>query len=175
MFRTQSPKTSTYSGLVRYRLGDVVSIVSTQPLKFAFSHRRGTIIDLRGEKCTEKQLFAAVSRVLGGALVDYTCVHHVQLQASSPRYHIFIEPHNASTTKEHAAELDEALCDACPGYRYHRATTRSLEPLQLHIVAPGTFAAVLSFLRANNYPPNQLKIPRLERRPEIIRLLSAEH
>jgi hypothetical protein len=168
---------TTFSGLVRYRIGDVVTIVATQPLKFAFSHRRGTIIDLRGEKCTEKQLFAAVSRVLGAALVDYTCVHHLQLEKGQEavRYHIVAElkeeEEGGIESSKAAAQLDEELCQACPGYRYHRVTTRTLEPLELHVVAPGTFAAILSYLRNNKYPPNQLKIPRLERRPEVIQLL----
>lgn len=161
---------TTYSGLVRYRLGDVVRIESLDPdPTFSFSYRRGTIMDLRGERVTENQFFSALSGLLRPSeqhrIVDYTLVHHLQLGSEKPRYHMFIELANGDQG-EFLKDLDENLCLHSKGYAYHRKQAL-IHPVVIHKCA---FREVLEHLRSK-YPINQIKIPRVESRQEIIELL----
>ena len=163
---------TTFSGLVRYRYGDVVRIEATSPrLLFSFSHRRGTILDLRGERTTEAQIYRTLrtlQRPTEELIREYCMVHHLALNDAIVRYYIFVEleTQNASFLND----LDEAYQLCNKGYAYHRKSG-AIETLKVHIVAQGTFARIYDYLRMNNYPANQLKIPRLETRAPVIELL----
>eukprot|EP01126_Amoeba_proteus_P007751 TRINITY_DN12794_c0_g1_i3.p1 TRINITY_DN12794_c0_g1~~TRINITY_DN12794_c0_g1_i3.p1 ORF type:complete len:558 (-),score=116.78 TRINITY_DN12794_c0_g1_i3:1368-3041(-) len=171
---------TTYSGLVRYRFGDVVKIVSfynSLPV-MEFQYRQGQVMDLKGEKTAEIAIFRAIETTLQchqlvGRLVDYTCVHHTYINCEKIRYHIFMElDGNFSETskkKEIATTLDQELSSTNEGYGYHRYQINSIGKLKLHFLNSGTFkelASLISSLGGGNI--NQIKIPRYLKRQELI-------
>ena len=68
--------------------------------------------------------------------------------------------------------LDEALKTHNAGYKYHRDVSKTIQCIRIHKLKDGTFENIMKYLRASGFPPNQLKVPRQERRREIIELLT---
>lgn len=162
---------STYAGLLRYRLGDVVVVEGFDgrlPL-LRFSHRISTLVDLRGERVSEAQLYAALCAANRTQLTDWTAAHHTALGDDALRYHVFVEGVEAPR----ADAFDAALQERNAGYRYHRREG-SIRPPVVHAVSAGTFAACFEALRAAGQPINQIKIPRrIDTKPELVKLLLA--
>ena len=165
---------SNHSGLYRYRLGDVVRIVGregTTPV-FEFDYRRGNVVDLVGEKTTEQHLRRAVAQLareeLGGecALADFAL--WPELSAAPYRYVVYAElpgSRPAPPSSRLAARLDELLAAENPSYATLGRLNGRLDPLELRLVAPGTFEALLALQRdsAAGASVNQVKIPRVLR------------
>lgn len=176
---------TTYSGLVRYRYGDVVSMTGWnqgRPL-LRFLYRLSTVIDLKGERMTESQIWAALCGMAEWwprRIIDYALVHPVALgDASSLRYHVFIEfeqgqeeqKQQQQQQQDDAATLDQLLCQQNAGYRYHRSIG-SISMCEIHRLSHGTFRKAFGILREMSPNVNQLKMPRLVRSPKLVELLT---
>ncbi|ATB38252.1 hypothetical protein CYFUS_003685 [Cystobacter fuscus] len=168
---------TTQAGLYRYRLEDVVRIVGRYheaPL-MEFLYRRGTLLNLMGEKTSEHAARLALEQALAteGLLpADYSVVE--ETETFPGRYAFFVElqgavrPHKEPERLNRA--LEEALCQTNPAYEMNRRTER-LGPTQLHRVAPGTFQALREVLVRRGASPTQVKVPRLVRDAELRGLL----
>ena len=173
---------SNFAGLYRYRLDDVIQVAGftgDTPL-IRFAYRRGTMIDLAGEKTTEQHALAALDRMarqLTGAaasIAEYSI--HADLEQSPYRYRVYLELADTESvldTAEASALLDEALQQANPSYRTLARSNNRLAPLQVMQVAPGTFAELQEALYQSNpaLGRNQVKIPRRIQRPEQLAIL----
>lgn len=175
---------TNHAGLYRYRLGDVVRVVdfAGETPVFEFDHRRGNVLDLVGEKTTEQHLRAAFARLaresLGGesALADFAVWPEVG--AVPYRYVAYVELAPGAPGADPAplaVRLDELLTAENPAYATLARVNGRLDPPELRFVAPGTFERLLGALRAatSDVNANQVKVPRLLRRPEHRALLEA--
>jgi len=174
---------TNHAGLYRYRLGDVVRIerrAGTTPV-FSFAQRRGNVLDLVGEKTTEQQLRSAVARLasaeLGGGagLADFAV--WPDLGRVPFRYVVYVELAGAGhpPADRLAARLDQLLAEENPAYLSLARLNGRLDPLELHLVAPGTFGRVLDARRnaVAGINANQVKVPVLLRDPAERALLEA--
>lgn len=121
---------SNATGLLRYRLNDVVRVtgfIREAPL-LQFLHRAGRVSSLAGEKLTEQQLVAAVAQVareLSLPLADFIAAG----VWSDPPYYRITTPAMLD-----AVILDRALCMQNDEYASRRSSGR-LAPLQVRSCA----------------------------------------
>ncbi|KAG8045716.1 hypothetical protein GUJ93_ZPchr0008g13747 [Zizania palustris] len=157
---------TTFAGLYRYRLGDVVKVAgfynSTPKLKFVC--RRNLMLSINIDKNSEQDLQMAVdsaAKVIAGEkleVVDYTS--QADMSSDPGHYVIFLELNaeaNGDVLQGCCDELDRAFVDA--GYVSSRKTG-SIGPLELRVMQKGTFQKVLRHYLSLGAPVSQFKSPR---------------
>lgn len=170
------------SGFYRYRLGDIVKVAGqyfdTPVLNF--SHRRGTILDLAGERTNEAHVKTALDRLtdewmkeIGSCLRDYTAT--IDIATTPPRYVFYIEllgdsvPSDAIATINIGAQvLDTGLGNTNHVFGQQRRQELIGMP-QIKLLAPGSFN-----LMSEKRNLNQLKIPRYLTDWQQLALLEAQ-
>ncbi|GJN06472.1 hypothetical protein PR202_ga24201 [Eleusine coracana subsp. coracana] len=158
---------TTFAGLYRYRLGDVVKVSgfynSTPKLKFVC--RRNLMLTINIDKNSEQDLQLAVDSAANKILaaeklevVDYSS--HADVSRDPGHYVIFLEL-NAEATRDVLQsccdELDRAFTD--PGYVGSRKAG-AIGPLELRALQRGTFQKVLRHYLAQGAAVSQFKSPR---------------
>lgn len=175
---------TTYAGLYRYRLGDIVRISGfhKQAPVVQFLYRRGTVLSLAGEKSTEYHTATALKNVAEKCLGSSRHLRDYCIAASRvdeiPCYEFFVELDNAvrlSVTEltDLAAHLDQDLCTVNPYYWSNGRQAERLAGVRLNLVRPGTFDALLDLQlkRTNGVNTSLIKIPRLITRADHLTLL----
>lgn len=173
-------------GLYRYRMRDVVRVVGFdgEAPVLEFQYRYGTLLNVAGEKTTEAQTHAAITRLVERwtgdvkQLVDYTT--RADSDRLPPRYVIYVELRDAEAwaradLTEAAKRLDQALSEANLEYDVtYRKTDRVGGP-ELKLVSPGTFRALQDWMfhRAKGMNANQMKLPRRLSDPEPVALMES--
>ncbi|XP_077243241.1 auxin-responsive GH3 family protein [Tasmannia lanceolata] len=169
---------TTFTGLYRYRLGDVVEVAGfykgTPQLNFIC--RRKLMLSVNIDKNTEKDLQLAVERGsmhlsrTKAELIDFTS--HADLSVQPGHYKIYWEIKGQvddEILKECCRGMDESFNDY--GYLVSRKS-RSIGPLELCIVEKGTFKKVLDYFIENGAAMSQFKTPRCTSNPVIIGILN---
>ncbi|KAK1321517.1 putative indole-3-acetic acid-amido synthetase GH3.5 [Acorus calamus] len=157
---------TSFAGLYRYRLGDVVKVKgfhnSTPELQFVC--RRNLLLTINIDKNTEKDLQLAVveaTKLLADEkieLVDFTS--HVDLSTDPGHYVIFWE-----LSGEGSEDVLRACCDRLDlsfvdaGYVSSRKV-RTIGPLELRVVRRGTFHKILDHYLGLGAAVSQFKMPR---------------
>ncbi|KAM7492270.1 hypothetical protein LguiA_035191 [Lonicera macranthoides] len=170
---------TTFTGLYRYRLGDVVEVASFHKgtPKLNFICRRKLILTVNIDKNTEKDLQLVVekgSQILmsqsRAELVDFTSHAHVEAQ---PGHYIIyweikgeVEEH---VFQECCGEMDASFADH--GYIVSRRTN-SIGPLELCIVERGTFKKILDYFLGNGAALSQFKTPRCTNNHFLLKILN---
>lgn len=174
------------AGLYRYRLGDVIRCVGThhQAPVLQFEYRRGTQLDLVGEKTTEAQALDAVRSWsqdwLGCDVREYTTAADVGV--SPPRYVFYVQLETsmeriAAQKLEHGARmLDASLFGANPRYDVYARRKRRVGPPRLVLVGPDAFSALQRkvFELNGNANHNQYKLPRVLKKPELVEVMEQQ-
>ncbi|CAI9759272.1 unnamed protein product [Fraxinus pennsylvanica] len=169
---------TTYTGLYRYRLGDVVEVVgfhrNTPKLKFIC--RRKLILTINIDKNTENDLQLVVekgSQILRKAraeLVDFTSYAEV---ANNPGHYIIYWEIKGEVEErvleECCREMDASFIDH--GYVVSRRMN-SIGPLELRIVEKGTFKKIMENFIANGAALSQFKTPRCTTNQVLLRILN---
>lgn len=172
---------TTFAGLYRYRLGDVVQVAGfyNETPKLKFVCRRNLMLSINIDKNSEQDLQIAVdsaaTKVLAAEkleVVDYTS--HADMSSDPGHYVIFWELNaNASDDVMQACcdELDRAFADA--GYVGSRKA-RAIGPLELRVLQRGTFQKVLRHYLSLGAPVSQFKSPRCVARSNtsVLQILS---
>jgi hypothetical protein len=175
---------TNFAGLYRYRLDDIIQILGFHkraPI-FKFLYRRGTILNLVGEKITENHtaqaITASVNQWLGpkAALRDYTVVS--EICGGLSRYVFFAELKTGVDIHEkdasHGASiLDRELCKANYYYWSNGRNAERLAPAKLNLVKPGTFGALneQQDIQSGGSVTTQIKTPRVIKDRRQIELL----
>ncbi|KAK1275576.1 putative indole-3-acetic acid-amido synthetase GH3.5 [Acorus gramineus] len=157
---------TSFAGLYRYRLGDVVKVRgfhnSTPELQFMC--RQNLLLTINIDKNTEKDLQLAVveaTKLLADEkieLVDFTS--HVDLSTDPGHYVIFWE-----LSGEGSEDVLRACCDRLDlsfvdaGYVSSRKV-RTIGPLELRVVQQGTFHKILDHHLGLGVAVSQFKMPR---------------
>ncbi|CAA7409215.1 unnamed protein product [Spirodela intermedia] len=160
---------TTFTGLYRYKLGDVVEVTSFYKgsPQLSFVCRRKLILTVNIDKSTEKDLQLAVekaSRLLAGArseLIDFTS-HAIVGDGAQKRGHYVVYwevkgEADEDVLQECCRVMDLAFTDY--GYVVSRRCG-SIGPLELRVVERGTFKKILDCFVGNGGTLGQFKTPR---------------
>ncbi|KAJ0110424.1 hypothetical protein Patl1_02198 [Pistacia atlantica] len=169
---------TTFTGLYRYRLGDVVEVAGFHKgtPKLNFICRRKLILSINIDKNTEKDLQLVVekgSQLLtktGAELVDFTS--HANVESQPGHYIIYWEIKGEveeRVLQECCCHMDASFVDH--GYVVSRRTN-SIGPLELRIVKRGTFKKILDHFIGNGAALSQFKTPRCTRNQGLLRILN---
>nr|ACI46148.1 indole-3-acetic acid amido synthetase [Zea mays] len=177
---------TTYAGLNRYRVGDVLQVTgfhNTAP-QFRFVRRKNVLLSIESDKTDEAELQRAVERASallrphGAAVVEYTSQaytksipgHYViywELLAKGPAGGAAV---GEGTLERCCLEMEEALNTV---YRQSRVADGSIGPLEIRVVRPGTFEELMDYAISRGASINQYKVPRCVTFPPIIELLDS--
>ncbi|XP_075477980.1 indole-3-acetic acid-amido synthetase GH3.10 [Primulina tabacum] len=169
---------TTFTGLYRCRLGDVVEIAGfhKNTPKLNFICRRKLILTVNIDKNTEKDLQLVVdkgSRILKKSraeLVDFTS--HANVSNQPGHYVIYWEIKGDAEDRlieECCDEMDASFVDH--GYVVSRKCN-TIGPLELCIVERGTFNKIMENFIANGASLSQFKTPRCTNNPALLTILS---
>jgi hypothetical protein len=132
---------TTVSGLIQYRLGDLIEVVEASPLRVRLAGRVGDELNLATEKLSCRQAEAAVAEAGPAAGLD--AARFVVLpDATGPRRHLWVAegaPDGADGAA--AIAIDRALARLNPSYAALRACDAVLAPPRVVVVPRGTFDA----------------------------------
>ncbi|CAK7349918.1 unnamed protein product [Dovyalis caffra] len=171
---------TTFTGLYRCRLGDVVEIAGFHngTPKLSFMFRKKLILNVTNDKTTEQDLQKVVemgSQLLmskaGAELVDFTS--HAEVENLPGHYIIYWEI-KGQVEEEVIGECCNKM-DVCfveHGYVVSRRTN-SIGPLELCIVQTGTFKKILGYFIGNiGGALSQFKTPRCTNNQGLLKILS---
>uniref|UniRef100_A0A803QK88 Uncharacterized protein n=1 Tax=Cannabis sativa TaxID=3483 RepID=A0A803QK88_CANSA len=170
---------TTFTGLYRYRLGDVVEVAGFHngTPKLNFLCRRKLLLTVNIDKNTEKDLQIVVEKgselltsKAKAELVDFTS--HAEVAKQPGHYIIYWEikgDADERVLKECCGEMDASFVDH--GYVVSRRTN-SIGPLELCIVERGTFKKILEHFIGNGAAMSQFKTPRCTTNQVILKILN---
>ncbi|XP_055340898.1 uncharacterized protein LOC129589979 [Paramacrobiotus metropolitanus] len=186
---------TTHAGLYRYRLGDIIRVVDFygQCPIVEFLYRTGQLLNLKGEKTTEAAVLESIRKTLTnmpqlGELVNFACCESPALdtigikipsdQCEAPFYVVLLETESeiqqskiAELEKELTKKLDEAMVETAGRYGFQRKKG-GLDRLKAYLLQPGAFDRLRSYmLDTSNTSINQLKLPKLVKKPELIKFI----
>ncbi|XP_074557294.1 putative indole-3-acetic acid-amido synthetase GH3.1 [Curcuma longa] len=174
---------TTYSGLYRYRIGDVlrVSGFKNKAPQFKFVRRKNVVLSVDSEKTDEVELQAAVSGAaarnlepFGASLAEYTSYAETGGSAAPGHYVLYWELRGravpASAMEDCCLAVEEALNSV---YRQGRVCDRSIGPLEIRVVEEGTFDKLMDYALSQGASINQYKAPRCVRAGPMVELLDA--
>lgn len=166
---------TTWDGLVRYRLQDIVRIVrfEGQTPVIEFVERRGQLIDILGEKTSEHRIVDAIDRACHAweePLVDYVVAPATD--TTPARYVLAIEEwrgdcENHLRARQFVRALDMALREIAPDYS-EECELGTLGPMALVMLRAGAFERLRERGVAAGGPASQIKTPHVIPDPTYI-------
>ncbi len=162
---------SSSNGLWRYRLGDTVSIESTDPVKIRIAGRTRSFINAFGEELMEdnaERAMAEAARATGAAILNYTAAPVFASDGHHGRHQWLVEWETPpASLEEFAKVLDTELRRLNSDYDAKRAHTIFLDPPEIVTARPGLFDTWLA--QAGNHKlGGQRKVPRLSNTRDLI-------
>ncbi|XP_047052238.1 indole-3-acetic acid-amido synthetase GH3.8-like [Lolium rigidum] len=175
---------TTFAGLNRYRVGDLLRVSgfhNTAP-QFQFVRRANALLSVDADKTDEPELLRAVERASallrphGASVAEYTsrtCTdripgHYVVY------WELLLLTAGVTVDKEImdgcCLEMEEALNTV---YRQSRVVVGSVGPLEIRVVRPGTFEGLMEYTISRGASINQYKTPRCVTFPPAIKLLDS--
>ncbi|XP_031477934.1 indole-3-acetic acid-amido synthetase GH3.10-like [Nymphaea colorata] len=171
---------TTFTGLYRYRLGDVVQVSGFHngSPKLRFVGRRKLTLTVNIDKNTEMDVQLVVAKVCGllvesgVELIDFTSTANLSTTPGS--YVIYWElsqiPAETGLLAECCKRMDESFMDH--GYVLSRKA-HSIGPLKLCIVKKGTFRKILDHFVKDGASLGQFKTPRCTYNEFFIQILES--
>ncbi|KAL6640748.1 hypothetical protein ACP70R_021871 [Stipagrostis hirtigluma subsp. patula] len=181
---------TTYAGLNRYRVGDVLRVTGFHNAtpRFRFARRGNVLLSVDLDKVDEAELQRAVERAAaplrsshGAAVLDYTSR---ACAAGIPGHYVVYWELLLTTKKKSSSstvDMSETLDRCCLAmeeamnavYRQHRAL-KTIGPLEIRVVRSGTFDELADHAVSGGASIGQHKVPRcVTGREAIIRLLDS--
>nr|GMD22057.1 putative indole-3-acetic acid-amido synthetase GH3.9 [Ipomoea batatas] len=182
---------TTFSGLYRYRIGDVLQVTGfhNKAPQFKFICRRNVVLSIDTDKTNEEDLHrsitAAAKKLLEphqALLVEYTS--YADTSSVPGHYVIYWEIiMHAATCAASAAIDDDAqvLQDCCIAieeqldyvYRRCRSHDKCIGPLEIRVVKPGTFDLLMGNFINEGSSINQYKTPRCIKSNSALKILES--
>jgi auxin responsive GH3 family protein len=175
---------STYSGLCRYRVGDILKVTGfhNKAPQFRFVRRKNVLLSIEADKTDETELQNAIdnaSKLLqefNTSVVEYTSYgdtktipgHYViywELHVKDPT-----NPPTHDTLNRCCLEMEESLNTV---YRQSRVADNSIGALEIRIVKSGTFEELMDYAISRGASINQYKVPRCVSFTPIMELLDS--
>ncbi|RCV44254.1 hypothetical protein SETIT_9G358800v2 [Setaria italica] len=179
---------TTYAGLYRYRVGDILRVTGFHNAapQFRFVRRKNVLLSIESDKTDEAELQRAVDRASallrerrGAAVVEYTS--HACTRSIPGHYVVYWEllataaeqgedAVDGETLERCCLEMEEALNSV---YRQSRVADGSIGPLEIRVVRSGTFEELMDYAISRGASINQYKVPRCVSFPPIVELLDS--
>ncbi|KAI3886218.1 hypothetical protein MKW92_018602 [Papaver armeniacum] len=181
---------TTYTGLYRYRVGDVLRVAGfkNNAPQFNFTRRYNTLLSIDTEKTDEVELQNAVNsaachlkKFLSASLVDYTSfADHLTTSSTTPGHYVLYfellwDNNNFSILQTTVMEECCLLLEESLGaeYRECRVDKKLIGPLEIKIVETGTFDKLMAYAIREGSSVNQYKTPRCVKLAPIVQLLNS--
>ncbi|KAL4312935.1 hypothetical protein GQ457_01G005380 [Hibiscus cannabinus] len=174
---------TTYSGLYRYRVGDVLRVAGfkNKAPQFNFICRKNVVLSIDSDKTDEVELQHAVKNAVNhllpfdATLAEYTSFadtntipgHYVLYWELSLNGNTPIPP---SVFEDCCLTIEESLNTV---YRQGRVCDKSIGPLEIKIVESGTFDKLMDYAISLGASINQYKTPRCVKFAPIVELLNS--
>ncbi|CAA7044222.1 unnamed protein product [Microthlaspi erraticum] len=160
---------TTFAGLCRYRIGDVLQVAGfyNKAPQFRFICRRNVVLSIDLDKTNEEDLHRSITlakkKLQSNAfLAEYTS--YADTSSVPGHYVIFWEIQGLERADEEP-KLMEECCIAIEEeldyiYRQCRTKERSIGPLEIRVVKAGTFEKLMDLIISQGGSFNQYKTPR---------------
>lgn len=175
---------TTYAGLYRYRVGDILRVTGfhNSAPQFHFVRRKNALLSIDSDKTDEAELQTAVEnasqllREFNTSVVEYTS--YADTKTIPGHYVIYWE----LLVKDSAnSPSDEVLNQCCLAmeeclnsvYRQCRVADNSVGPLEIRVVKNGTFEELMDYAISRGASINQYKAPRCVNFTPIMELLDS--
>ncbi|GAB2279614.1 hypothetical protein Dimus_014257 [Dionaea muscipula] len=178
---------TTYSGLYRYRVGDVLRVTGfhNSAPEFRFVRRKNVLLSIDSDKTDEAELQKAVdsaSILLKGfntRIVEYTS--YADTKVIPGHYVIYLELEMMVNNDPARGPTREVLDQCCLAmeeelnsvYRQGRVADKSIGPLEIRVVKNGTFEELMDYAISRGASFNQYKVPRCVNFMPIVDMLNS--
>ena len=145
------------AGLFSYLIGDVVRVVSRDPLRLLVTGRTSYFLSMFGEHLSGGEIERAVMHAgagQGARVAEYAA--GARLEGARGR-HLFVVEATPALTQAAATAIDATLANGNDDWRAHRDGGQILPPVVVP-APPGTFEA---WMRARGKAGGQNKVPRV--------------
>ena len=150
------------SGFYRYRQGDVVRVTGyhNECPVIVFSHRKGQLISMYGEKVTDTALCGAVEAMAEEsrtAVLEYSV--YADAETDPGHYTVLMESDHEIPPEAwpyYSENLNRNLCERHDSYR-QKIERKIMLPLQAKFVQPQTYALYRDLKIMGGASPNQIK------------------
>lgn len=175
---------STYAGLCRYRVGDILRVTGfhNSAPQFKFIRRKNVLLSIDSDKTDEAELQSAIDnasvllREFNTTIVEYTS--YGDAKTIPGHYVIYWELLVKDSSNQ---PTDAALNQCCLAmeesfnsvYRQGRVADNSIGPLEIRIVKNGTFEELMDYALSRGASINQYKVPRCVSFTPILELLDS--
>lgn len=172
-----------FAGLYRYRVGDVLRVAGfkNKAPQFTFICRKNVVLSIDSDKTDEVELQNAVKNAVNhlvpfdAAVAEYTS--YADTSSIPGHYVLFWElslngstPIPPSVFEDCCLTIEESLNSV---YRQGRVSDKSIGPLEIKIVEPGTFDKLMDYAISLGASINQYKTPRCVKFAPIVELLNS--
>ncbi|KAK8268272.1 hypothetical protein V6Z12_D11G054900 [Gossypium hirsutum] len=175
---------TTYAGLCRYRVGDILRVTGFHNAapQFRFIRRKNVLLSIESDKTDEAELQNAIENAslllkeFNTSVVEYTS--YADTKQIPGHYVIYWE----LLVKDSAiAPTDDVLNRCClqmeeslnSVYRQSRVADNSIGPLEIRVVENGTFEELMDYAISRGGSINQYKVPRCVSFTPIMELLNS--
>ena len=175
---------STYAGLCRYRVGDILLVTGfhNSAPQFRFIRRKNVLLSIDSDKTDESELQKAIDNAsellkeFNTSVVEYTS--YADTKSIPGHYVIYWEllvkdPANSPTEEvlnQCCLVMEESMNSV---YRQGRVADNSIGPLEIRVVKNGTFEELMDYAISRGASINQYKVPRCVSFTPIIELLDS--
>lgn len=175
---------STYSGLCRYRVGDILHVTGFHNFapQFRFVRRKNVLLSIDSDKTDEAELQKGIDsasmllKQFNTTVIEYTSF--ADTSSIPGHYVIFWELLIKDDTNSPTNEILNNCClamEECLNsvYRQGRVADNSIGPLEIRVVRNGTFEELMDYAISRGASINQYKAPRCVSFSPILELLNA--
>ncbi|KAL6277577.1 hypothetical protein ACE6H2_021178 [Prunus campanulata] len=176
---------TTYAGLCRYRVGDILEVTGFHNAapQFRFVRRKNVLLSIDSDKTDEAELQKAIDnasvllREFNTSVVEYTSF--ADTKTIPGHYVIYWEllvkdPANNSPSHEVLDKCCLAMEESLNSvYRQGRVADNSIGPLEIRVVKNGTFEELMDYAISRGASINQYKAPRCVNFSPIMELLDS--
>ncbi|XP_058081260.1 probable indole-3-acetic acid-amido synthetase GH3.1 [Magnolia sinica] len=175
---------TTYAGLCRYRVGDILRVTGfhNSAPQFKFIRRKNVLLSIDSDKTDESELQKAVEnasellREFDTSVVEYTS--YADTKTIPGHYVIYWELLVKDPSKGPSQEVLNQCClimeeSMNSVYRQCRVADNSIGPLEIRVVKNGTFEELMDYAISRGASINQYKVPRCVNFTPITELLDS--
>ncbi|XP_041001202.1 probable indole-3-acetic acid-amido synthetase GH3.1 isoform X1 [Juglans microcarpa x Juglans regia] len=175
---------TTYAGLCRYRVGDILQVTDfyNSAPQFRFIRRKNVLLSIDSDKTDEAELQKAVDNAsallqeFNTSVVEYTS--YADAKSIPGHYVIYWELLVTDPANPPTHEVLNLCCLAMEEslnsvYRQSRVADNSIGPLEIRVVKNGTFEELMDYAISRGASINQYKVPRCVNSSPIVELLDS--
>ncbi|KAH9622799.1 hypothetical protein KSS87_022277 [Heliosperma pusillum] len=176
---------TTYAGLCRYRVGDILRVTGfhNSAPQFHFVRRKNVLLSIDADKTDESELQKAVEnasqliKTYNTSVVEYTSFADT---TTIPGHYVIywelmMESNSGKMPPKRVLDgcclaMEESLNSV---YRQGRVADSSIGPLEIRVVKSGTFEELMDYAISRGASINQYKVPRCVNLTPIMELLDS--